>query len=97
MALYPNGPTPYGNATALGITAATVVKAAPGVVVTVSVIVAGSAAGAIYDATSTSGNSATNQVAPILATAGTYAVKMPCTTGIVVIPGTGQTVAISYD
>ena len=97
MAAYPNGPTPYGNATALGITAATVVKAAPGVVVTVNVIVAGSAAGAIYDATSTSGNSSSNQVAVIESAAGTYAVNMPCANGIVVAPGTGQTVAISYD
>lgn len=97
MPHYPLGPSPYGNATALDLSAATVVKAAPGVVVTVNVVVAGSAAGAVYDGTSTTGNSASNQVAAIPATIGSYAVHTPCATGIVVAPGTGQTVAVSYD
>lgn len=97
MAKYPLAPSPYGNFTALDITAATVVKASPGAVVMAQVIVAGSTAGAIYDATSTSGNTTANQVAVIPNTVGGIEVRFPCVNGIVVAPGTGQTVALSYE
>lgn len=99
MAAYPGAPTPYGNYTHLGITSATVVKTGPGVVVTVVEIVSGSSSGAVYDSTSTTGNSAANQVAVIGSPGpanGLLPVNMPCINGIVVVPGTGQTVAISY-
>jgi hypothetical protein len=97
-----------GKNSALNITAATVVKvpadngAVGGLaeicrIVRVQVIVAGSAAGAVYDSKATTGNSAANQVAVLPNTVGTYLIDMPCFTGIVVAPGTGQTVAVSFD
>jgi N-acetylglucosamine kinase-like BadF-type ATPase len=85
------------NSTALNLTAATVVKPANGFVVTVSVLVAGSAVGAVYDATSTTGNTVADQVAVIPDVVGNYVLSFPCKKGIVVAPGTGQTVAISYN
>lgn len=97
MPVYPYAPTPYGSRTALDISAATVVKDAPGIAITVQVITAGSAAGAVYDSTSTTGNGATNQVASIPNVVGEVSIRMPCASGIVVAPGTSQVVAIAYD
>jgi len=86
-----------GRNSQLNITAAAVVKQAPGRVQRVQVLVAGSAAGAVYDSASTAGNSATNQVGIIPNAVGSYLIDMPCLQGIVVAPGAGQTLAISYD
>lgn len=80
------------NATAL--TAATLVKSGAGRLASVSVLVAGSADGAIYDAndaTATSG-----QFYAIPKTIGVFVVNFPVSFGIVVAPGTGQTVSVSY-
>ena len=96
MATYPNAPSPVGSFTALNISVATVVKPGPGVVMTIAVVTAGSTAGAVYDATSTTGNTVANQVGVLPAVAGTYAIEFPCINGIVVAPGTGQVVAVSY-
>jgi len=80
----------------LDITAATVVKATPGTVFRVSVTVAGSAAGSVYDAATTAGDTAANLVASIPASVGVTDLTWPCATGILVVPGTGQTVSVSY-
>lgn len=85
-----------GMDTRLNITAATVVKAAPGRVARVSVIVAGSAAGSVNNALTTGAAAASNQLFVVPNTAGSYVIDMYCSTGIVVVPGTGQTLAVSY-
>ncbi len=77
-----------------GITAATLIQSGQGRVARVSVIVAGSSAGAIYDASASSVT--TNQVWVIPNTVGVTEISLPVNNGIVVTPGTGQTVAISY-
>jgi hypothetical protein len=77
-----------------GITSATVVKASSGRVAVVSVVVAGSAAGAIYDANFASAT--TNKLWTIPTTIGLTTINLPTNYGIVVAPGTGQTIAISY-
>jgi hypothetical protein len=77
-----------------GITAATVVKTGQGRVARVSVVVAGSAVGAIYDASASS--STTGKIWVIPNTVGVTEINLPVNNGIVVAPGTGQTVAISY-
>lgn len=84
-----------GVANSTNLTAATVVKSGQGRVCSVSVIVAGSTVGAIYDASSAS-NTNSAQIYTIPMTVGTVVVNMPVALGIVVIPGTGQTVAVSY-
>ena len=97
MPQYPLVPVPGGTSTTLSITAATVIKASPGRLFTVSVIVAGSAAGAVYDNTATTGNSAANQIGVVPNTAGVINFNaMPTANGIVVAPGTGQTLAVSF-
>ena len=83
-----------GLTNASGLTSATVVKATPGRVCTVSVVIAGSAAGTIYDATSASAT--TNPIYTMPTTAGAYIVNIPTLNGIVVVPGSGQTVTVGF-
>ena len=77
------------------ITSPTVVKASAGRLVNISVLVVGSANGTVYDATST-----TDQSRPIYSIGhsaqGIQNVNLPCQYGIVVVPGTGQTLSGSY-
>ena len=94
-----------GKGCALTIAAATVVVTVPPDaslgqcrMVRVQVLVAGSAGGAAYDNNSaSSGNVAAAQVGAWPNTVGSYLIDMPCLKGIVIVPGTGQTVAVSYD
>jgi len=80
----------------LNVTAATVVKASAGFVSSVNVIVAGSAPGTLNDCLTTGAAAAANQIAVLPNTVGSYELAFPAATGIVVVPGTGQTIAISY-
>ncbi|MGG5541954.1 hypothetical protein P4G95_09135 [Burkholderia vietnamiensis] len=90
-------PHPGGNVTSLNVTATTVIKSAPGRIYTVSVVVAGSAAGGVYDNSATSGNVAANQVGVIPQAIGTYQFYgMPTATGIVIVPPTGATLSVSW-
>ncbi|MGC9271242.1 hypothetical protein [Acidiphilium sp.] len=90
-------PTAWGTLTARNITSATVIKPAAGVPIIAQVIVAGTTTGAVYDAAATTGDVAANQVAVIPETVGAYRIETPCQTGILIVPGTGMTVAVSYD
>lgn len=96
MAYYPG---PGGARSALNVAAATAVKAAQGTVFRVSVIASPSAAGGVFDVATTGGAAAANQVAviPAAAAVGTViTLDWPCSAGIVVNPGTGGVVAVSY-
>jgi hypothetical protein len=85
-----------GLHTAKNLTAATVVKATAGRICRVSVIVAGSTNGTVNDVATTGGAATANEVAVIPDTIGVYDIDMPCTTGIVFVPGTGMTAVVSY-
>lgn len=76
------------------VSAATLVQLGNGRVATVVVTTAGSAAGHIYDGNTAA--STTNPVYVIPNTVGVYVVNMPVTLGLVVTPGTGQVVNVSY-
>lgn len=76
------------------LTATTLVKNSAGRVYNVVVTTAGSAAGTIYDANLAAAT--TNPIFVIPATVGVYTLNMPCSYGIVVAPGTGQNVVVSY-
>jgi len=92
--------TAQGQKTFLNVTSATVVKAIAGRVAKVSVIApstAGSQNAAVADKTTTSGISNANLVAVIPDVVGTYNIDIPCSNGIVLVPGgAGQVLAISY-
>ena len=90
------GDCPRGACTTkLNITTATVIKAAPGVMIAFTVNVIGSA-GTINDTTTTGGVAAANQMAPIPAVLGVYYITMPFLNGLVVSPGASQVVSVSY-
>lgn len=76
------------------LSAATLVQSGAGRVCVVSVTTAGSATGKIYDATAATAT--TNPVYVIPTTAGVTVVNIPITNGLVVAPGTGQVVMVSY-
>ena len=93
-----------GKGYTLNITAATQVVVTPpdfslgqGRLVRVQVLVAGSTNGAAYDSATVAGAAVANQIGAWPNTVGSYLIDMPFTKGLVVTPGTGQTVAVSYD
>lgn len=82
--------------TKLGLAAAAVISATPVRLARISVIVAGTTTGAAYDSASTGADAAGNEVFVIPNTVGVYDIDWPCLTGLVVVPGTGQTVAVTW-
>jgi hypothetical protein len=85
------------------ITTTTLIKSGSGRVVTVVVVVAGSTNGAIYDAISTAAASSTNLIWTIYkdatvsaATSVPVVLNLPFKDGLVITPGTGMTVIVSY-
>jgi len=87
-----------GVHTSLNITAPTVIYARQGKVYNVSILVAPTAAGGVYDAATTAGNVQANMLAPIatgalgiIPLAGTWVFN-----GLLVDPGTGGAVSVSW-
>lgn len=76
------------------VTAATVIKTGAGRIATISVLTAGSTTGHIYDTNSAS--STANPIYTIPNTVGIFVVNIPLNIGLVVTPGTGQAVTVSY-
>jgi hypothetical protein len=85
-----------GLKNATGITTATLVSAVPGRVARISVTIAGTGSATIYDASSIATATGGRIMAVVTNTVGVYVINMPVTYGIVVVPGSGMTVAISY-
>jgi hypothetical protein len=70
------------------------VKGSAGRIASVSVLVAGSASGAIYDAITAGDVSKPLYIIPMVI--GVYVVNLPANYGIVVAPGTAQVLTVSY-
>lgn len=87
--------TASGLNSSLNITAATVVKAAPGRLVRVNVLTAG-AAGTASDCATTGAVAAANLIYNIPATVGIYYLDWPCAVGIVITPGASQVLSVSF-
>ena len=87
-----------GTQNLANITSATLVKAGAGRVVGLVVIVQGSTAGTIYDAGSTTAAATANKIytTAAAATVGYYPLGITTALGIVVTPGTGQTLMVTY-
>ena len=94
---------PVGTKSALNISAATVLddttvsSYAARRVSHVHVLTAGSTAGSVNDCLTVAAAAAANQVFVIPNTVGAYLVDFPMLQGIVIVPGTGQVVSVSYD
>lgn len=89
-------PVKQGGQAANGLSASTVVKAAPGRLVRVSVTTAG-AVGAVYDAASVGAISAANLIGVIPAAVGIYFFDWPVLNGIVFVPGAAQVASLTFD
>lgn len=85
-----------GGSSVLNITQSTLVKVGPGRLAKVSVVVAGSGVGTINDCATTGAAAAANQIGTAPTALGTTTFNWPCFAGIVIVPGTGQTIAVSY-
>ena len=85
-----------GTKNATGMTAQALVSTSPGRLAVVSVVVAGSGTGSIYDASSVVTATAGRLLMTIPSAVGITLVNMPVAYGIVVTPGAGMTVAVSY-
>ena len=84
-----------GTQTSLTVTATTVIFTGAGYLVSFSVVVAGSAAGKIYNANNTS-PAASNALCVTPTTVGIYATGQVFTSGLVIEPGTGQSINVTY-
>ena len=82
------GATDFSN-----ITGSTIIKSGPGRIVNISVTVAGSAVGVVYDQADFVSN---RNIFIIPMTVGIYYVNLPLQYGLLVVPGAGMTVAGSY-
>jgi hypothetical protein len=78
------------------IVAPTIVKNTSGRIASVSVITAGSATGFVYDAVSLTDTSKPIYVIPMAVSAQPYVVNFPLSFGLVVVPGSGQKITVSY-
>jgi hypothetical protein len=97
MPQYPIVAQEGGTQTTFNLTADTVIKPTPGRVFTISVIVAGTVPGAVYDSTNTTDLFLTNQTAVIPNTQGVINMNaFPHNQGIVISPGPGQTVSVAW-
>ena len=90
---------PAGSRSALNITTPTVIQATGnGWVYGIEVITAPTAAGGVYDTTTTAGADTSNQMAQIATTDVHVNLEgKPFFNGLVVNPGTGGVVAVYYD
>lgn len=85
-----------GQYTSAAVTASTLVASGSGYLVNLSVIDAGSGEGTVNDAASVGAAVAANEMMTAQKFHGVYAAGMRFTDGLVVIPGTGQTIAVTY-
>ena len=83
-----------GSSRSATLTANTLVSSGQGRLASVSVIVAGSSDAMIYDSNLTT--SLTNALAVVDNVLGVTVINMPYNNGLVVVPGTGMTLVVSY-
>jgi len=85
-----------GTNTSASLSAATVVAVGAGRLVNVSIVDGGSTEGYIYNASSTSGLANSQKLAVMGTTDGVVTLNLVFTSGLVVVPGTGQLVNVTF-
>lgn len=85
-----------GRATSATVSSSTLVVNGSGVLVSVSVIVAGSASGTVNNALSTSAAASANALIATPTTLGVYKSGQIFTQGLVIVPGAGQSINVTY-
>lgn len=84
------------TATSATVNASSFIIAGRGRLLSFAVVVAGSAAGTIHNAGAPGGNTAANALVATPATVGVYPVNMVFTNGLLIVPGTGQSINVTY-
>ena len=85
-----------GTTAVLGVSVPLLVTSGSGRLVNVYVITAGSTSGTIHDASSVAGATTGNTLFSIPTTTGITQVNSPYSAGLVIQPGTGQVINITY-
>lgn len=85
-----------GTITSVTVTATTLIFTGAGRLVSFSVVVPGSAAGTIHNASSTAGVTAANALCATPTTAAIYQSGQVFTHGLVIDPGAGQSINVTY-
>ena len=83
-----------GQVNAADISVPTVVSIKVGRIASVSVIIAGSSTGLVYDGATLT--TTTKRMYVIPNTVGVFVVNLPVSFGILIVPGSGQIVTVSY-
>jgi hypothetical protein len=85
-----------GSYTSATVTANTLVVSGRGYLVSFTVVVAGSAAGSIYNANSITSPPAAQKLCSVGTTVGVFPMGLVFTNGLVIVPGTGQSINVTY-
>jgi len=85
-----------GYYTSATVTGATLVVPGRGYLVSWTVVVAGTGSGMIYNYSAASGYSAANALCPTGTTLGVQPAGLVFTNGLVIVPGTGQSINVTY-
>lgn len=85
-----------GQYTSQTVSSSTVVYSGAGRLVNVIVVEAGTSSGYVYNLASASSPAIANAILPLPNSVGVYPVGAKFDTGIVIVPGTGQSVNVTY-
>lgn len=85
-----------GTATSGTVTASTLIRSGSGYVARVCVVVAGTTEGSVYNASSTGTVAAGNRLFAVPNTVGVYNLGQVFDAGLVLTPGTGQSLNVTY-
>ncbi len=85
-----------GNLTSVTVTTQTLITTSPGRLVSFNVLVVGSGNGTINNSASTANAAAANALVATPQTLGTFPVGAEFNTGLVISPGTGQSINVTY-
>jgi len=86
----------HGQYTSAAVTSSTVICTGSGFLVNISIIDAGSTEGTVNNAATTGAVATANGIVKCQKFHGVYQVGARFTAGLVVVPGTGQTVSVTY-
>lgn len=85
-----------GTNTSATVTSQTLITATKGYLVNFSVVVAGTTAGTINNAATTAASAAANAICATPTTLGVYSCGAVFSNGLVINPGTGQSINVTY-
>jgi hypothetical protein len=86
----------HGDNISKCVTGPTMIAVGPGRLVLISVVDAGTAEGFVYNQAAADTPDATNRIAAIPKTEGIYPANFVFSDGLLIVPGAGQAVTVSY-